>query len=120
MPGGAAPAAGEAAPAGGAAKEEKKAKEDKSKADGGAAWPKEEPKKVAKVKEIVNLKLVSFDDANKIKVLKEVRAILELGLKECKEFVESVPKMMKKQIPNAEADEIIWKLEAVGAKCEKE
>ena len=56
--------------------------------------------------------------ANKINVIKEVRAITGLGLKEAKDLVEGAPKEVKGGIPKAEADEIKKKLEAAGAKVE--
>jgi large subunit ribosomal protein L7/L12 len=54
----------------------------------------------------------------KINVIKEVRAITGLGLKEAKDLVEGAPKSIKEGIPKAEADEIKKKLEAEGAKVE--
>ncbi|MBT45292.1 MAG: 50S ribosomal protein L7/L12 [Deltaproteobacteria bacterium] len=54
----------------------------------------------------------------KINVIKEVRAITGLGLKEAKEFVESAPKTVKEGIPQEEADALKAKLEAVGATAE--
>ena len=56
--------------------------------------------------------------ANKINVIKEVRAVTGLGLKEAKDLVEAAPKEVKGGIPKAEADEIRKKLEAAGAKVE--
>ncbi len=56
--------------------------------------------------------------ANKIGVIKEVRAITGLGLKEAKDLVESAPKPVKENAPKAEAEEIKKKLEAAGAKVE--
>jgi large subunit ribosomal protein L7/L12 len=56
--------------------------------------------------------------ANKINVIKEVRAITGLGLKEAKDLVEGAPKEVKASIPKAEADELKKKLEAAGAKVE--
>src|SRR5512138_842344 len=56
--------------------------------------------------------------ANKINVIKEVRAITGLGLKEAKDLVEGAPKEVKAGIPKAEADELKKKLEAAGAKVE--
>jgi len=61
--------------------------------------------------------LVEFGE-KKINVIKEVRAITGLGLKEAKEFVESAPKPVKEGIPKEEAEEIKKKLEDVGAKAE--
>jgi len=54
--------------------------------------------------------------AEKIKVIKIVREITGLGLKEAKELVDGAPKIMKEQAPKAEADEIVKKLAEVGAK----
>jgi large subunit ribosomal protein L7/L12 len=56
--------------------------------------------------------------ANKIGVIKEVRAITGLGLKEAKDLVEGAPKPIKENAPKAEAEEIKKKLEAAGAKVE--
>mgnify|MGYP001368300703 FL=1 len=55
---------------------------------------------------------------NKIAVIKEVRAITGLGLKEAKELVESAPKPVKEAAAKDEAEEIKKKLEATGAKAE--
>lgn len=55
---------------------------------------------------------------NKINVIKEVRAITGLGLKEAKDLVEAAPKTVKSDVPTAEAEEIKKKLEAAGAKVE--
>ncbi len=54
--------------------------------------------------------------ANKINVIKEIRAITSLGLKEAKDLVDGAPKTIKEGAPKAEADEIKAKLEAAGAK----
>ncbi len=56
--------------------------------------------------------------ANKINVIKEVRAITGLGLKEAKDLVEAAPKTVKVDVAKAEADEMKKKLEAAGAKVE--
>lgn len=56
--------------------------------------------------------------ANKINVIKEVRAITNLGLKEAKDLVDGAPKTVKEAAPKAEAEEIKKKLEAAGAKVE--
>jgi large subunit ribosomal protein L7/L12 len=56
--------------------------------------------------------------ANKINVIKEVRAITGLGLKEAKDLVEGAPKEVKGGVPKAEADELKKKLEGAGAKVE--
>ena len=54
----------------------------------------------------------------KINVIKEVRAITGLGLKEAKDLVEAAPKEVKKNVPKKEAEEAKKKLEAAGAKVE--
>ena len=56
--------------------------------------------------------------SNKINVIKEVRAITNLGLKEAKDLVEGAPKAVKEGIQKAEAEEIKKKLEAAGATVE--
>lgn len=56
--------------------------------------------------------------ASKISVIKEVRAITGLGLKEAKDLVESAPKAIKEGVTKAEAEEIQKKLEAAGGKVE--
>ena len=61
--------------------------------------------------------LSSFGD-KKINVIKEVRAITGLGLKEAKDLVEAAPKEVKKNVPKKEAEEAKQKLEAAGAKVE--
>ncbi len=61
--------------------------------------------------------LASFGD-NKMGVIKAVKDILGLGLKESKEFVEAAPKAVKEGASKAEADEIKEKLEAAGATVE--
>ena len=66
---------------------------------------------------VVNIELTAAGD-KKIDVIKEVRAITELGLKEAKDLVESAPKPLKEGVKKEEAEEIKKKLEAVGAKVE--
>ena len=56
--------------------------------------------------------------ANKIGVIKEVRAITGLGLKEAKDLVEGAPKAVKEGASKADAEDIKKKLEAAGAKVE--
>jgi large subunit ribosomal protein L7/L12 len=56
--------------------------------------------------------------SNKIAVIKEIRAITELGLKEAKELVDSAPKTVKENISKEEAEEAKKKLEAAGATVE--
>ncbi len=56
--------------------------------------------------------------ANKIAVIKEVRAITGLGLKEAKDLVDGAPNPIKEAVAKAEADELKAKLEAAGAAVE--
>ena len=64
-----------------------------------------------------SLFLTSAGD-KKINVIKEVRAITALGLKEAKDLVEAAPKEIKGGVPKKEAEEFKKKLEAAGAKVE--
>ena len=61
--------------------------------------------------------LASFGD-NKVGVIKEVRAITGLGLKEAKDLVEAAPKALKEGATKEDADKIKAQLEAAGAKVE--
>jgi len=61
--------------------------------------------------------LVEFGD-QKIKVIKEVRAVTSLGLKEAKDLVESAPKPIKEGVSKDEAEKIKEQIESVGAKVE--
>ena len=61
---------------------------------------------------------LSASGDKKINVIKEVRAITGLGLKEAKDLVEGAPKEVKKGVPKKEAEEAKKKLEAAGAKVE--
>ena len=56
--------------------------------------------------------------AKKINVIKAVREVTSLGLKEAKDLVESAPKAIKEGIPKDEAEELVKKFEGVGAKVE--
>lgn len=80
-------------------------------AAGGAAAAAEEEKDEFEVV------LVAAGD-NKINVIKEIRAITQLGLKEAKDLVDGAPKTVKESAPKAEAEEIKKKLEDAGAKVE--
>jgi large subunit ribosomal protein L7/L12 len=71
----------------------------------------------AEAKDEFDVILASFG-GNKIAVIKEVRGITGLGLKEAKELVEGAPKPVKEGAPKAEAEEIKEKLEAAGATVE--
>jgi len=64
-----------------------------------------------------NVMLMDFG-AQKINVIKEVRAITGLGLKEAKDLVEAAPKAIKEGVNKTEAEEIKKKIEAAGAKVE--
>jgi large subunit ribosomal protein L7/L12 len=77
----------------------------------GAAAP------VAEVKDKFDIHLTAAGD-NKINVIKEVRAITGLGLKEAKDLVEGAPKLVKAEVAKNEAEEIKKKLESAGAKVE--
>ena len=79
-------------------------------AGGGAAAPAEEKTEFTVV-------LAAAGD-KKIEVIKEVRAITGLGLKEAKDLVEGAPKTLKEGVSKAEADEMKKKLEEAGAKVE--
>ena len=80
-------------------------------AAGGAAAAAEEEK------DEFEIVLVAAGD-NKINVIKEIRTITQLGLKEAKDLVDGAPKTIKESAPKAEAEEIKKKLEAAGAKVE--
>jgi len=56
--------------------------------------------------------------AQKIQVIKEIRSLTSLGLKEAKDLVESAPKPVREGVSKEEAEEIKKKLEAAGAKVE--
>lgn len=71
------------------------------------------------VEEQTDFTLVLLDaGATKIQVLKEVRAITGLGLKEAKDLVDSTPKTVKEGLKKEEAQELKKKLEELGAKVE--
>ncbi|KAD0118115.1 hypothetical protein E3N88_44763 [Mikania micrantha] len=57
-----------------------------------------------------------FDAGSKIKIIKEVRTFTDLGLKEAKELVEKAPTLLKKGVQKEEAEKIIEKMKAIGAK----
>ena len=82
-------------------------------AGGGAA----EAAPAAEEKTEFNIILKAFG-SEKIKVIKEVRTITGLGLKEAKDLVEGAPKPVKEGATKEEADEIKKQLEAVGAEVE--
>ena len=65
-----------------------------------------------------NVTLASIDDSKKIAVIKAVREVTGLGLKEAKELVEGAPKELKAGTSKADADEIKKKIEEAGGKVE--
>ena len=71
----------------------------------------------AEAKTEFNVMLTAIGE-KKINVIKEVRAVTGLGLKEAKDLVEAAPSMVKEGIPEAEANEIKGKLEEAGASVE--
>lgn len=72
----------------------------------------------AQEKTVFELKLVSYDAKAKIKIIKEVRALAALGLKEAKEVVERVPSIIVKDLKKEDAEETKAKLEELGAVVE--
>ena len=82
-------------------------------AAGGAAPAAE----AAEEKDSFDVVLAASGD-QKINVIKEVRAITGLGLKEAKDMVEGAPKTLKEGVKKEEAEEMKTKLEAAGAKVE--
>lgn len=82
---------------------------------GGQAAAAVEEKKEEKT--VFDLKLeAGFEAASKIKIIKEVRSFTDLGLKEAKELVEKAPAVLKNGVPKEEAEKIIEKMKAIGAK----
>jgi len=79
---------------------------------GGAAAPAEEEKTE------FNVILKAFDDAKKIAVIKEVRAVTGLGLKEAKDLVEGAPKPLKEGVSKDEAGKIKEVITAAGGTVE--
>ena len=75
------------------------------------------PAAAAEEKTEFDVILASFGD-NKVAVIKEVRAITGLGLKEAKDLVEAAPKAVKEAVSKEDADKIKAQLEAAGAKVE--
>ena len=82
-----------------------------------AAAPAGDAGGAAEEKDSFTVVLAAAGD-QKINVIKEVRAITGLGLKEAKDIVESAPKEVKEDVPTAEANELKEKLEAAGATVE--
>ncbi|KXZ41807.1 hypothetical protein GPECTOR_277g729 [Gonium pectorale] len=82
-----------------------------------AAEKKEEPKKE---KTEFDVKLESFSAEGKIKVIKEIRALTNLGLKEAKELVEKSPVVVKTGVSKADAEAMKKQLESAGGKVSYE
>lgn len=80
-------------------------------APGAAAAPAEE-------KTEFNVILKAFDDSKKIAVIKEVRAVTGLGLKEAKDLVEGAPKTLKENVSKEEAAKIKEQITAAGGTVE--
>jgi large subunit ribosomal protein L7/L12 len=76
--------------------------------------PKEEEKKE---KSHYDIEMSKFDAAKKIALIKEVRGILGLGLKEAKEMVEGAPVWLKKEVAKEDAEKLVEKLKEFGAEC---
>ena len=81
---------------------------------GGAAAAADAP---AEDKTEFDVILIGFGD-KKIQVIKEVRGVTGLGLKEAKELVEGVPKPLKEGVPKEEAEEIKKKIEEAGGQAD--
>lgn len=81
------------------------------------AAAEEKPKKEEKIeKSVYDIEMTGYDAAAKIRVIKEYRAVVGLGLKEAKEKVEKVPFIAFKGLKKEEADELVKKFTAFGAK----
>lgn len=80
-------------------------------AGAGSAQPAQEEKSTFTV-------VLTSTGANKIAVIKEVRTMTSLGLKEAKDLVDAAPKPVKEGVPKEEAEEMKKKLEAAGATVE--
>jgi large subunit ribosomal protein L7/L12 len=82
-----------------------------------AAGPAAGPVEAAEEQTEFTVMMTSFGE-KKIEVIKEVRAITGLGLKEAKDLVEAAPKAVKEGVSKAEAEKLKAQLEAAGAKVE--
>jgi large subunit ribosomal protein L7/L12 len=82
-----------------------------------AAAPAAEAGEAEAEKDTFDVVLTAFGD-KKINVIKEVRAITSLGLKEAKDLVEAAPKAVKEGVGKNEAEEVKAKLEGAGATVE--
>ena len=84
-------------------------------ADEGEEEQEAKTEKKVEIKSIVSIKLDGFPADKKIVVIKEVRALTGLGLKESKDLVESAPKVLKKGVAREDAEKFMAKLEEIGA-----
>ncbi|KAH6756852.1 hypothetical protein C2S52_013795 [Perilla frutescens var. hirtella] len=80
-------------------------------AEAGAAKETKKPENAT-----FELKMESYEAASKLKIIKELRSFMELGLKEAKDLVEKSPTVIKKGVLKEEAEKIIEKMKALGAK----
>lgn len=69
---------------------------------------------VEAIKEHYDVELTSLDPAQKIKIIKNLREMFTLGLKEAKDYADKVPSMIKKNMKREEAEKLKADLEAVG------
>jgi len=83
---------------------------------GGAAAPVDAEPVVEQT--AFTVRLEKYDAASKIKLIKEVRAVTGLGLKEAKEMVEGVPKVVKEGLKKEDAEALKAKLVAAGGAVE--
>ncbi|CAL5096153.1 unnamed protein product [Urochloa decumbens] len=83
---------------------------------GAAAGAAGEKPAAAAEKTVFELRLEAFDAASKIKVIKEIRTFTDLGLKEAKELVEKAPAVIKGGVSKEDAEAIVERMKAVGAK----
>ncbi|EER05128.1 50S ribosomal protein L7/L12, putative [Perkinsus marinus ATCC 50983] len=96
--------------------------EERSKPEEGAPKPMVDdagatstPAAATQTGSLVALKLTGYEDGKKVTVVKEVRALLGLGLKESKDMVEDLPKILKKGLDKGEAQKVMEKFKSAGA-----
>jgi large subunit ribosomal protein L7/L12 len=85
---------------------------------GGGGAGAVEVAEVVEEKTSFDLKLTAFDPKSKIKIIKEVRAVTDLGLKEAKELVESAPCTVKNGLSKEEGEKLLASLTELGATVE--
>ena len=85
-------------------------------AGGAAAGGAEEA--AVEEKTAFTVKLTGFDAKNKVKVIKEVRSLTKLGLKEAKTLVESAPTEVMKDLSKEDAEKMLEQLKTIGAEVE--